>query len=429
MVFILASVIYGMEIEKNLLKNVSPEEKSAEKTEILMEVNTQQAPEIEKKYEEMKIALLQKFNRKLDKCGKHCTECAKKYDSKKLFDILGNKKYLQCAKCIVEFYSEQSIVTLASHLKFEDTSLATLLGRDINHHVGYIGEIATQVSANTILCVLAVYMWIDQSNIMAHGEFHSSADRFGMVTRQILPFFFGSVVLMTIPYAVKFSDRMKEFKLKDLIPSQGAGFQLFISIMAAISYWGAGEHDITGKAVILYGTFAQISLWTGQNIGLNFYDKHFVNEWEYGFQKLLYTMRGKQIPQGVLENAWVPKTKWDFVKPAFVVFQVYGVLNAVASFTLLPYLNNPEKFGIQGESDGQMMLLGDTICWISLLFGVMLKLWSGAAQGPVLSMNVVSRMAVISAYAALPTLHLQTKFTLNILSLIFAFIVCIFWKK
>jgi len=139
-------------------------------------------------------------------------------------------------------------------------------------------------------------------------------------------------------------------------------------------------------------------------------------------------MRGKQIPQGVLENAWVPETKWDLRKPAFVLFQVYGVLNAVACFSLFPSWNDTEKFGVPDTFHGQTMLLADTFAWVSVLAAVMWKLWSGGAQGPVLSMNTVSRIAVISAYAALPTLHLPTKLWLNVLSIVFGFIVYVFWS-
>jgi len=408
MVFILAGVIYGSddgykygnkedsEIQMNLLGN--GEEVSPEKI---------------KKEEETRIALLSKYNAILDKeLKRYCTECNDPYNSDKVFDVNGNKVNTECFECILKLYPK---VKIPDNLEYNGINLAKLYDPKNPQRDGYS---LAQFSANTILCVLSTFMWAKHKAIIG-GEGPDSVTRFAIVTRQILPFFYGSNALMSIIHF--FVTHWEKIKVRerpfDYGPSRGAGLQLFIAIISSISYWGFDEHDTTEKAVIIYGMLAQVSLWYGQNLGLNFHDKRYVCAWEFGFHKFFLSIKGRPMPQGILQKSLTPSPYVNIGKPAFVAFQAGVLLQYFSAISLLPLIGDAKDVGLYGTG-GDLMIGGNYAFWQILVMIIIYKLCAGGAQGPILSMNFLSRAIVIAWYASLNTFEPSTKFIMSFGSIV-----------
>jgi len=252
-----------------------------------------------------------------------------------------------------------------------------------------------------------------------------------LLLEQSYHFFFGINAILTIVHAfTKYSERLKECPFS-IIPTKGAGFQLFLSSLASIFYWGGDQRSIVGDCVLIYGCVDQLLLWTGQNIGVKLHDPSYVNDWEFGIQKGLMNCKGQQIPQNVLANAWVQGSKWGVKKPLFAFAQIFLFLNFVSSITLCPYFNNTDEIGISNNTLGNLLIIVDIMCWVFIVFGVFVSTFAyDAAQGPVLSMNVLTRIAVVAVFAGLDTFELSTKMALNfgsIVALIGGFVVP--WEK
>jgi len=408
MVFILAGVIYGSDdgYEDDNKKNL----------EIRMNLlgdNEGVSPETIKKQEETRLALLSKYNAILgEEVMTHCTMCNDPYNSDKVFDVNGNGKNIECFACILQLYPKEII---PHNLNYNGINLAELYDPKNPQRDGYS---LAQFTANTILCVLAAFMWADHKAII-RGEGPDSVTRFAIVTRQILPYFFGSNALMSIIHF--FVAHWEKIKVRErpfnYIPSRGAGLQLFIAIISSISYWGLNEHDTTEKAVIIYGMLAQVSLWYGQNLGLNFHDKPYICFWEYGFHKFFLSIRGRQMPQEVLERSLTPSPYVNIGKPAFVLFQVGVLLQYFSAISLLPLIGDAKDVGLSG-TNGDLMIGGNYAFWQILVMIIIYKLCAGGAQGPIVSMNFLSRAIVIAWYASLNTFLPSTKFIMSFGSIV-----------
>jgi len=417
MAFILVCVIYGMDTS-NLIKTdefleLDNYNRINRKATIELETNKQ--------------CLMSKFNDKLEENPIYCTHCAQRYDVTKVFTV--DSKNKACLKCIMERYPE-------THAVFCNTYNSINLARfyDKPHKDGYI---PAQFIANTLFCALSIciyedpYYYFKRFNENSNRGEVNAVDRAGATTRAILPFFFGLNAILTIVHAfTKYSERLKECPFS-IIPTKGAGFQLFLSSLASIFYWVGDQRSIVGDCILIYGCVDQLLLWTGQNIGVKLHDPSYVNDWEFGIQKGLMNCKGQQIPQNVLANAWVQGSKWGVKKPLFAFAQIFLFLNFVSSITLCPYFNNTDEIGISNNTLGNLLIIVDIMCWVFIVFGVFVSTFAyDAAQGPVLSMNVLTRIAVVAVFAGLDTFELSTKMALNfgsIVALIGGFVVP--WEK
>jgi len=103
-------------------------------------------------------------------------------------------------------------------------------------------------------------------------------------------------------------------------------------------------------------------------------------------------------------------------KTFFVFYQLFTFLNFVASCSLVNALvQDPEAFG--ENVMGGVYVSINLGTWIICVLGLLVKLMMGTDQGPVFSMNNISRLGMMSAYAGLNTMSLYTKFLMNLISL------------
>jgi len=413
MLFFLVSIAYGMDNNNNLDQNFLE----------LDDIDIY-------KLEMSKRELVAKYNEKIEDNPKICTYCVRTYAEDKVFEIDLNNA---CFKCIRERFTAKRI--MESNFQYKEIPLCKFYGTP--HKDGFV---PAQFLANSLFCALSICIYFDpfhhsNSNSLAieegSGEAGNTAERFGAICRQILPFFFGANAILTIVHGgTKYWGRRKECPFA-IIPTKGAGFQLFVSASLAFAYWIGNQKDIVGGVILCYGFADQLSLWTGQNIGMKLHDRSYVTDWELGIQKALNNCQKKKISENVLANAWFEGRKWDFKTPLFALAQICLFLNTVSSLSLLPYFNNTHEIGVENKFLGNLLIVSDVMCWIFILFGVLVRtVITDGAQGPVLSMNVFTRLVVTSVFAGLNGFKLSTKMAMNyvsIVALIGAFVIP--WQK
>jgi hypothetical protein len=227
----------------------------------------------------------------------------------------------------------------------------------------------------------------------------------------------------------KYWVRLKECPLS-IVPNGSFGTQLFLLIVVVIAYWGFDQREIVGNAVLLYGCIDQLVLWVGQNIPFKLYDRSYVNDCEFGIQKAMMWCSEKEIPQEVLDNAWVPGSKDQLSKAVFALAQVFVFLNFVASASLSGHYDDTQLIGISDNTLGQSLIVADMVIWVAIMFSVLVKVFGyGQAQGPVLSWNVFTRIVVVSIFAGMNAFLLPTKMKMNFISIVLVILgIVIPWK-
>lgn len=398
MVFVFSSVIFGTELEVKLM----------DKQELA----------------KAKRNLVAKFNSEVgEKNPKRCTFCAVRYASNKVFQIDTNRA---CLKCILERYSTKKILNLSGpnfQYKVKEGDKAFDVA-DFYVAPYKDGFIPAQFGANIIFSVISGYIYTFYDNKIG-GEDITAADRFGATTRAILPCFFGSNAILTIVHGfTKYWERLKEFPLS-IRPKCGPGFQLGLSVAAAIAYWGSDQKEFVGDTVLIYGCIEQLLFWVGQNIPLKLHDRSFVNDYEFGIQKAVMWYWNEEIPQDVLNKAWVPGSSNHLSKAVFALSQGFVFLNLVSAITLC--LADTKQIGFSDKTLGIALVTTNMLCWIAIMVSVLVGAFGfGRAHGPVLSWNVFTRIVVVSMFAGMNAFQLPTKMAMNMISIVLVLCINVF---